>query len=142
MLSSLTHRFDDLGLYSSIVFHLLHHKTFKLINRYKIYKEDIEQLGFKLPYVDDCILSDELVEEGYKILTDIQYRNEIVKHNLQVLREKLDHKIIADMLEPLILKMFTRILIKHDVERMRSRCFCCCALIGSRRGVHRLEILF
>ncbi len=83
-----------------------------VINRYKIYKEDIEELGFKLPYVDDCILTEELVEEGYKILTDLEYRNDIIKHNLQVLREKLDHKIIADKLKPLILKMFTRILSK------------------------------
>lgn len=83
-----------------------------VINRYKVYKEDIEGLGFKLPYIDDGILSDELVEKGYKILTDIEYRNEIVKHNLQVLKEKLDHKIIADKLGPLILKMFTRILSK------------------------------
>ncbi|MFW5656106.1 MAG: hypothetical protein ACOC31_02775 [Bacteroidota bacterium] len=81
-----------------------------VINRYEVYKTDIEQLGFNLPFTDDCILTDELVDRGYEILTNNKVRNEIVLHNLKVLRENLDHKIIADMLKPLIGKMFTRIL--------------------------------
>lgn len=81
-----------------------------LINRYEVFKSDIEQYGFKLPYIDEVILTKSLVDHGYKLLTDIKYRNEVVKHNLEVLRDKLDHKIIANKLQPLILKMFTRTL--------------------------------
>jgi hypothetical protein len=81
-----------------------------LINRYDVFRSDIEQYGFKLPYIDEVILTPELIEEGYRLLTDIEYRNQVVHHNLKVLKEKLDHKIIADKIQPLILNMFTRTL--------------------------------
>jgi len=79
-----------------------------LINRYEVFKTDIEQYGFKLPYIDEVILTPDLVDQGYKLLTDIKFRNQVVKHNLEVLRNKLDHKIIADKLQPLIMNMFMR----------------------------------
>ncbi len=79
-----------------------------LINRYDVFKTDIEQYGFELPYIDEVILTPDLVDQGYKLLTDIKYRNKVVRHNLEVLRNKLDHKIIADKLQPLIMNMFMR----------------------------------
>lgn len=81
-----------------------------LINRYEVFKSDIEAYGFDLPYIDEVILTPKLVDQGYKLLTDIKYRNKVVKHNLEVLRDKLDHKIIADKLKPLIMNMFMRTL--------------------------------
>lgn len=81
-----------------------------LINKYDVYKSDIEHLGFRFPSIENCRLNDELVEEAYRILNDYKYRNQLVKHNLEILRDKLDHKIIAELLKPLIIKMFTRIL--------------------------------
>ncbi len=81
-----------------------------VINKYDVYKSDIEELGFTFPSIENCELTDELVDEGYKILNDYKYRNKIVKHNLEILRDKLDHKIIAELLKPLVIKMFTRIL--------------------------------
>lgn len=80
------------------------------INKYEIYKSDIEHLEFKLPGVENCELNEELVESAYLILNDLEYRNQIVKHNLTTLEEKLDHRIIAEKIEPLINKMFTQIL--------------------------------
>ncbi len=81
-----------------------------VINRYKVYKEEIEQLDFRLPYIDNCELSPNLVDEAYKLLTDNIYRNQLVKHNLEVLNRKLCHDIIAEKLSPLIVNMFTKIL--------------------------------
>lgn len=81
-----------------------------VINKYEIYKTDIESLGFDIPAVEEGILTEELIEQAYLLLTDIKYRNKVVKHNLQVLDKKLGHQIIARMIEPLMQKMFTRIL--------------------------------
>lgn len=81
-----------------------------VINKYDVYKSEIEHLGFMLPATENCILTDELVENGYTLLTNNLVRNKMVKHNLSIIKEKLDHKIIADKLKPLIIKMFTRLL--------------------------------
>ncbi len=81
-----------------------------LINRYSVYAEDIEPLGFKLPHIDNCVLTKELIDEAYHLITDMPYRNKMVKHNLDILNEKLCHQIISDKLRPLIVHMFTRLL--------------------------------
>lgn len=81
-----------------------------VINRYEVYKEEIQRLDFKLPSIDKCELTTELVDEAYKLLTDNVYRNQVVKHNLEVLNRKLCHDIIADKLSPLIVNMFTKVL--------------------------------
>ncbi|MBN1596672.1 MAG: hypothetical protein JW894_00100 [Bacteroidales bacterium] len=81
-----------------------------VINKYDIYRSDIESLGFQFPAIENEVLTDKLVEEGYKLLTDYKIRNQNTLHNLKVLNRKLDHKIIAEKLKPLIMKMFTRIL--------------------------------
>ncbi len=81
-----------------------------VINEYEVYKDEIAHLGFELPSIDNCVMTDEMVESAYSLLTNLHYRNKVVKKNLEVLSEKLDHKIIADKLEPLIRNMFTRTL--------------------------------
>jgi hypothetical protein len=81
-----------------------------VLNKYDIYKSDIEHLGFKFPSVENCELTDEVVDQGYELLTNFKKRNEVIKHNLEILNEKLAHKIIAEKIKPLIIKMFTRIL--------------------------------
>ena len=81
-----------------------------VINKYDIYKSDIDHLGFDFPWVENCELTDEVVSKGYELLTNNKVRNVNIKHNLKVLHEKLDHQIIASKLRPLIVKMFTRIL--------------------------------
>lgn len=82
-----------------------------VINQYKVYKEEIKQLDFRLPSIDNGVLTEELVNEAYALLTDFNYRNEIVKHNLEILDRKLCHDIIAEKLSPLIVNMFTKVLI-------------------------------
>ncbi len=81
-----------------------------VINKYDIYKSDIEQLGFDLPAIEDGKLTDELIDKTYHILTDIKARNKLVNHNLCILTEKLDHKLISDKIKPIIDKAFTTIL--------------------------------
>jgi len=81
-----------------------------VINRYDVYKEEIQKLDFNLPYIDNCKLTSELVDEACNLLTDDKYRNQVVYHNLEVLNEKLSHDIIAEKLSPLIVNMFTKTL--------------------------------
>ncbi|MBN1414838.1 MAG: hypothetical protein JW973_07040 [Bacteroidales bacterium] len=81
-----------------------------LINRYDVYKTDIEPYGFDLPYIDDAMLTVDLVEKAYSIINDPVERNAMVKHNLTILDNELGHKIIAKKLEPLIINMFTKSL--------------------------------
>ena len=81
-----------------------------VINKYDVYRSDIEELGFRFPSVENCTLTDEIVDEAYKLLTDYKKRNEMVHHNMGILNRKLDHRIIAEKLKPLVIKMFTRIL--------------------------------
>lgn len=86
-----------------------------IINKYDIYKTDIEHLGFSFPSVEECELTDEALEESYQLLTDYKKRNAVVHHNLETLSEKLDHRIIASKMKPLITKMFTRILNLENI---------------------------
>lgn len=81
-----------------------------IINKYDVYKSDIEQLNFDFPSVENCELSIEAIDRSYQLLTDINYRNKVIKHNLEIVETKLDHKIIADKLNPLITRMFTQTL--------------------------------
>ncbi len=81
-----------------------------VINKYDVYQSDIEHLGFNFPSIEKCILTNELIEKAYIILKNYHIRNEMVLHNLKVLQQKLDHKIIAELLKPLIIRMFTRVL--------------------------------
>ena len=81
-----------------------------VINKYDVYKEEIEKFGFKLPSVDNSGVTPELVDDAYRLLNDIHWRNEVVMHNLKVLKENFDHEIIAQKLKPLILNMFMRTL--------------------------------
>jgi glycosyltransferase involved in cell wall biosynthesis len=79
-----------------------------IINRYGVYKTDLEPLGFKLPHMEDNIMDPNLIETTYKIATDYTFRNQLVFHNLQILSEKLGNQIISDSLGPLINNIFTR----------------------------------
>jgi len=79
-----------------------------VINKYEVYKEEIEPLGFELPAIDNGEVNQDLVDASYRLLTDIPYRNKVVMHNLKVLKENLDHKIIAEKLKPIMLNMYTR----------------------------------
>lgn len=77
-----------------------------VLNKYSIYKSDLEPLGFEAATVEDCTLDDEAVETGYRYLTDPKFRRETVAHNLKVLNEKLNHDVMANALTPLIQNLY------------------------------------
>lgn len=81
-----------------------------VINKYEIYKEEIEKFGFQLPAIENAELTNELVDQAYLLLTDLEYRNKTILHNLNVLKVNFDHEIIAKKLEPLIQNMFMKTL--------------------------------
>jgi glycosyltransferase involved in cell wall biosynthesis len=83
-----------------------------MINRYDVYKTDIEPYGFRLPSIDDAMLTPELVGEAYAVINDRLLRNNMVKHNLGVLETRLGHTIISQKLEKLITDMFIRSLCR------------------------------
>jgi glycosyltransferase involved in cell wall biosynthesis len=79
-----------------------------VINKYAVYKTDLEPLGFELPFVEDNILDPGLIETTYRIATDYTFRNQVVIHNLRILSEKLNHRVISESLGPLINNIFTK----------------------------------
>ncbi len=79
-----------------------------IINRYDVYKTDLEPLGFHLPSIEENILDPHLIDTTYRIATDLKFRNQIVVQNLRVLSEKLGSRVISDALGPLINNIFTR----------------------------------
>jgi glycosyltransferase involved in cell wall biosynthesis len=79
-----------------------------VINKYSIYKSDLEPLGFDLPFVEDNILNPELIETTFKLATDMVFRNSLIRQNLEILSEKLGHRIISERLAPLINNIFTK----------------------------------
>ncbi|WP_321373913.1 hypothetical protein [uncultured Draconibacterium sp.] len=100
--------FSDVEGFGNNLLEMMSYGLPAVINKYEVYKEEIEQYGFDLPAIDGGGVTEELVNSAYRLLTDIPYRNKVVMHNLQVLKEKLDHKIIADKLEPIIKSMYMR----------------------------------
>ena len=54
-----------------------------LCNRYAIYRTDIEPCGFR-PVLMDGFLTDEVVEQVQRVLSDEAYRTEMVEHNYRV----------------------------------------------------------
>jgi mannosylglucosylglycerate synthase len=81
-----------------------------IINKYDVYNSDIAPLGFNFPAIEHCRLTGEAIEQTFAILTDFRKRNKMIRHNLEILDKKLDHRIIAEKLKPLVIRMFTRIL--------------------------------
>jgi glycosyltransferase involved in cell wall biosynthesis len=79
-----------------------------VINKYHVFKSDLEPLGFDLPHVEENILDPEMIETAFKLATDYIFRNKMVKHNLGILSEKLGHRVIAKLLTPLINNIFTK----------------------------------
>lgn len=101
--------FSDVEGFGNNLLEMISFAVPAVINKYDIYKEEIEKFGFKLPSIESGeLISKELVDAAYRLLTDIPYRNEVVRHNLKILKENLDHKIIAEKLEPIIKSMYMR----------------------------------
>jgi glycosyltransferase involved in cell wall biosynthesis len=101
--------FSDVEGYGNNLLEMISYAVPAVINKYDVYKEEIEAFGFELPAIETGEkVSEELVNAAYKLLSDIPYRNKVVINNLEVLKRNLDHKIIAEKLEPIIKSMYMR----------------------------------
>lgn len=103
--------FSDIEGFGNNLLEMISYGLPVVINKYPIYVEEIEPLGFELPAIENCKLTDELVDSAYELFNDGSRRNWTIHHNLQVLYRKLDHSIIADKLTPLITNMFTKVFM-------------------------------
>ncbi|MDD5699015.1 MAG: hypothetical protein PHH77_10410 [Victivallaceae bacterium] len=79
-----------------------------VINRYPVYKRYIERYGFDVPSVSDGILTDEVVDQAYELLTNPAKRNAQIHHNLRILDSRLSHRLMARKIKPLIENIFFR----------------------------------
>jgi mannosylglucosylglycerate synthase len=77
-----------------------------VINQYPVYISDVKPLGLKVAQIDNCKLTKDAVDQGYKYLENKKIRQDTIKHNLEVLDNMLNHKVMADKLSPLILNLF------------------------------------
>jgi glycosyltransferase involved in cell wall biosynthesis len=77
-----------------------------LINRYPVYKKDIERLGFMLPAIDDGQFTEAFLQAAESLVIDPQRRAEVVRHNLSVLDKKVNHKVISKKMEKVLQNMF------------------------------------
>jgi hypothetical protein len=101
--------FSDVEGFGNNLLELISFAVPAVINKYDVYKDEIEKFGFELPAIETGEpISKNLVDDAYRLLTDIPFRNKVVMHNLKVLKENFDHKIIADKLEPIIKSMYMR----------------------------------
>ncbi|QSH41997.1 hypothetical protein P0136_05135 [Lentisphaerota bacterium ZTH] len=100
--------FSDIEGYGNNLLEMVSCGLPAVINRYPIYQQDIERLGFELPGITDGELTDDVVDAAYKLLINPADRNEAVHHNLQVLDKRLNHKVMARKIKPLIENIFFR----------------------------------
>jgi len=100
--------FSEVEGFGNNLLELISYGVPAVINKYDVYKTEIEHLGFSLPGTEKCKVTKKLVSESYRLLTDVEYRNTVVKHNLEILKKNLGHHIIAEKMEPLIQEIFTK----------------------------------
>jgi mannosylglucosylglycerate synthase len=77
-----------------------------VVNRYDIYKTDLAPMGFDVAEVDECQISEEVIEKSYAYLTQAKVRAKAIEHNLNVLDHLLNHDIMANKLTPLIENLY------------------------------------
>jgi len=76
------------------------------INRFDVYQSDLADYGFRLPATTGCVLTDDIMQESYRLLNDLPYRREVACHNLRILDDKLSHRVMAAKLEPLLRNLY------------------------------------
>jgi len=73
-----------------------------VVNRYPVFKKDIEPLGFDLPAADEGRITEALARAGWALLTDAVRRRRAVMRNLGILSDKLNHGVMASALGGLL----------------------------------------
>ncbi|MGI9455803.1 MAG: glycosyltransferase [Aeoliella sp.] len=91
----------------------VYHKQPLVCNRYTIYRSDIEPCGFKTATFDGYLTSD-AVDHIRRVLTDSQYRQEMVDHNYEVAREYFSYEVLESELRLMVGR-------PHNVYRLISR---------------------
>ena len=87
-------------------------------NRYSIYRTDIEPCGLR-PILFDGFLTEETVEEVRRVLTDPDYRKELVEHNYQVASRFFGYHVVRDELQ-LLLRRPQNVLRSRPASRSRQ----------------------
>lgn len=72
-----------------------------LINRYSIYIQDIEPLGFKLALMDGIVTS-KVVSAVRRLIEDAAYRREVVDHNYKLARRHFNYAVLRRSLRMLM----------------------------------------
>jgi glycosyltransferase involved in cell wall biosynthesis len=70
-------------------------------NRYAIYRTDIEPYGFKAVVMDGFI-TDDILEEVRRVLTDDDYRQEMVDHNYQIAKRHFSYVRLENELRAIL----------------------------------------
>jgi glycosyltransferase involved in cell wall biosynthesis len=91
----------------------IYHRCPIVCNRYTIYRTDIEPCGLR-PILFDRFPTDETVGEIRRVLTDPQYRQEMVEHNYAVAREFFSYEVLEDELR-LVMRR------PHNIYRLLGR---------------------
>lgn len=100
--------FSEQEGYGNNLLEMLSSGLLVVLNKYEIYKQDIEPLGFDLPGIENCVLTDKVVDQAFTILTDIKARNKLTAYNMSIIEKKLHHKLIARKLKGLFKNIFFR----------------------------------
>ena len=76
-----------------------------LVNRYPVYKDDIEPLGFKVVNIDGDI-SEDAVRDTIKLLSDKNLVDEWTSYNYSLCEKYFSHKVLRSSLEQIISRFF------------------------------------
>jgi len=82
-------------------------------NRYAIYRTDIEPCGVR-PILFDGFPTDETVAEIRRVLTDSQYRQQMVEHNYEVASRFFSYEVVEDELRLMMRR-------PHNIYRLLGR---------------------
>ena len=76
-----------------------------LVNRYQVYKDDIEPYGFKLVSINGEI-TENAVDDTIKLLSDDSLVEEWTSQNYSICEEYFSHKLLRSSLEKLVSRSF------------------------------------
>lgn len=71
-----------------------------LVNRYDVFKRDIEKFGFEVVKIDNGKIGKNTVEEVQKILNDKISKNRIIRHNKETIKKYFGPDVLMEKLEP------------------------------------------
>ena len=76
-----------------------------LVNRYQVYKDDIEPYGFKVVSINGEI-TENAVDDAIKILSDDSLVEEWTSQNYSICEEYFSHKLLRSTLQKLVSRSF------------------------------------